>query len=78
MSQQKGITVSTKILSNTTVLNIDNNKKCFQKHIRMIYEGSWDTEDWTTCNYISPLLIYGIFDEINAVKRRLSKTFLKM
>ncbi len=32
--------VLTKILSNTTVLNINNNKKHF-------FEGAWDTEYWS-------------------------------
>ncbi len=39
-----------KILSRTTVFNIDTNKKCFlrpNQHIRMISEGSCDTEDWS-------------------------------
>ncbi len=48
--------VSTKICSSMTVFNIDNNH-----HIRMISEGSRDTEDWsndaenliTEINYIS-------------------------
>ncbi len=39
-----------KILSITMLFNID--KKCFlrniiHQHIRMISEGSWDTEDWS-------------------------------
>ncbi len=38
----KYIPVSTKILSSTTVFNIDNNQ-----HIRMISEGSRDTEIWS-------------------------------
>ncbi len=42
--------VPTKILSSTTAFNIDINKKCFlsrYKHIRMIPEGSCDTENWS-------------------------------
>ncbi len=32
---------------NSTVFNIDNNQKCFfNQHIRIISEGSCDTEDW--------------------------------
>jgi len=40
--------VFSKILSSTTVFNIDNNKKCQTPkcYIRMISEGSCDTEDW--------------------------------
>ncbi len=44
------ITVSTKILSSTTDFNVDNinNKKYFlSQHIRIISEGSCDTEDWS-------------------------------
>jgi len=41
---KKCIKVSTKILSSTTILNCDNNIKMFQ-HIRMISEGSCDTEE---------------------------------
>ncbi len=46
----KCIMVSTKILSSTTVFNIDN-KKCFlllskSAYYRMIFEVSCDTEDW--------------------------------
>ncbi len=43
------IMVSTKLLSSTTVLNIDNNKKCnlsTKSHVIMISEGSCDTENW--------------------------------
>jgi len=42
------IMVFSKILSSTTVFNIDNNKKCQTPkcYIRMISEGSCDTEDW--------------------------------
>jgi len=42
--------VSTEIsISCTTVVNIDNNKKCFLlgHQIRMISEGSRGTEDWS-------------------------------
>ncbi len=46
----KTITVFIEILSNTTVFEICN-KKNFEKqpnqHIRMISEGSCDTEDWS-------------------------------
>ncbi len=38
-----------------TFFDIDNNKKCFwapNQYIRMIYEGSCDTEDWNNVNYI--------------------------
>ncbi len=35
--------VSTKILSSTTVFNIDSTNQ----HIRMISEGSCDTEEWS-------------------------------
>ncbi len=47
------ITVSMKIWSSTIVFNIDNNQKCFwffwaaNQHIRIISEGSCDTEDWS-------------------------------
>ncbi len=41
--------VSTKLLSSTTIFNIDNNKKCFLSrkinHSRMISEGLCDTEN---------------------------------
>ncbi len=43
------IVVSIKIWS-STVFNIDNNNKCFlasNQHIRMVSEGSCDTEDWS-------------------------------
>jgi len=40
--------VSTKMLSSTTVFSIDNNKRLFpNQHIRVISEGSCDTEDWS-------------------------------
>ncbi len=40
------IMVSAKILSSTTVFNIDNNQKWFlSSKISMISEGSCDTED---------------------------------
>jgi len=35
---------STKILSSTTLFNIDNNKR--NQQIRIYFEGSCDTEDW--------------------------------
>jgi len=44
------ITVSTKMLSGTTIFNIDNNKKYSRARdqlIRMISEGSHVTEDWS-------------------------------
>ncbi len=41
-SSNKIIAVSMKILGSTTVYNIDNNQ-----HIRMISEGSRDTEHWS-------------------------------
>jgi len=44
MDPEKSITGSKKILSNTTVFNIDNNWVS-NHHIRMISEGSCDTED---------------------------------
>ncbi len=43
------ITVSIKIVSRTTVLNTDNNNKCFlteNRHIQMVSEGLCDTEGW--------------------------------
>ncbi len=43
---KKCVTVSTKILSSTTVFNIDNNWVS-NHHIIMISEGSCDTEDWS-------------------------------
>ncbi len=50
--EKKGITVSTKIWSSTTDFNIDNNQKMYitwaaNQYIRMISEGSCDTEDWS-------------------------------
>ncbi len=42
---KKKITVYKKMISNSTVLNIDNNKKAPNQHIKMISEGSCDTED---------------------------------
>ncbi len=47
---KKCIMVSTKILSSTTVRNIDNKKKVSSapiQHIRMISEESCATEDWS-------------------------------
>ncbi len=43
------ITVSTKLLSSTTVFNFDNKKVSWapKQHIKMISEGSCDTEDWS-------------------------------
>ncbi len=38
----ENVSVSTEIWSSTTVFNIDNNQ-----YIRMISEGSCDTEDWS-------------------------------
>ncbi len=44
----KKITFSTKILSGTTVFNIDSNvSRAANQHIRVISEGSCDTEDWS-------------------------------
>ncbi len=46
----KEMYVSLKLLSSTTAFNIDNYQKCFcaaKQHIRMISEGSCDTEDWS-------------------------------
>ncbi len=48
----KCIKVSTKILSSTSVFNIDNKNKCFLSsksayYSTMISEGSCDTEDWS-------------------------------
>ncbi len=43
------IMVSTKILSSTTVLNIDNTKnvsKALNQQIRRISEGSYDIDNW--------------------------------
>ncbi len=43
--------MTTKILSSTTVINIDNNKKNVawapNQHIKIISEGSCDTEVWS-------------------------------
>ncbi len=46
---EKKVSVSTKILSSTTVFNIDINKKSWavNQHIRMISEESCDTDDWS-------------------------------
>ncbi len=43
------MTVSTKILSSTTVVNIGNNNVSWaaNQHIILISEGSCDTEDWS-------------------------------
>jgi len=43
------IMVSSKILSSTTAFNIDSNNVSWaeNQHIRMISEGSCDTEDWS-------------------------------
>jgi len=46
----------TKILSSTTVLNIENNFK----NIRMISEGSCATEDWSNDTENSGLLSYSL------------------
>jgi len=46
MNLEKSITGSKKILSNTTVFNTDNDWVSNQ-YIRMISEGSCDTEDWS-------------------------------
>ncbi len=40
------------MLSSTNIFNFYNNKKCYlstelNQHIRMISEGSCDTEDWS-------------------------------
>ncbi len=44
----KGCASQLKILSSTTVVNIDNTNKCFLSNkIKMISEGSCDTEDWS-------------------------------
>ncbi len=61
--------VFSKILSSTTVFNIETNKKCiemYNHYIRMISEESCDTEDWsndaeksaliTETNYILKIL----------------------
>ncbi len=63
--------LSTKILSCTTVFNIDNNKKYAlsskSAYIRRISEGSCDTEDW--CNDATNLaLITGINYALNILK----------
>ncbi len=42
---ERNITVSKKILSSLTVLNIDNNKKALNQHITMISVRSYVTED---------------------------------
>jgi len=39
--------VFTKKIRGTTFVNIEDNKKCYYQHIRMISEGSFDTEDWS-------------------------------
>jgi len=44
--------IAKKILSSTTVSNIDNN------HIRMISKGSCDTEDWSNNAENSVLIIF--------------------
>ncbi len=65
--------VSTKILNSTNVFIIDNNKKCFfstilYQHIRLISEGSFNTEEWSNgcC----------MFDLINAALQSI-RDFLK-
>ncbi len=57
LKNPEGFIVSTKILSSTTVFNIDNNRKCFKQRMIcdfwwfqfffMISVGSCDTEDWS-------------------------------
>ncbi len=37
---------TSKLLSKTTVFNIDNNRNVPNQYIRMVSEGSCDTEDW--------------------------------
>jgi len=47
-----------KILSSATVFTIDNDEKCFRapnQHIRMISEGSCDSEDFSFENSALPL-----------------------
>ncbi len=69
--------VSTKILSSTTVFNTDNNNVCWatNQHIRMISEGSCDTEDLSNgtensafyLNYIlKSITVFTVFYQINA------------
>jgi len=43
--KKKKIKFSTKILSSAAIFSTDNKKEC--QHIRMISEGSCDTQDWS-------------------------------
>jgi len=54
----KCITVSAEIWSSTTVFNIDNNHNVYwaANHIRVISEGSCDTEDWSNDDENSDLI----------------------
>ncbi len=48
-SWKKLMTIPTKILNSTSLVNIVNKKMPFtpSQHIRMISEGSHDTKDWS-------------------------------
>ncbi len=50
--------ISTKISSSKTVFNIDNNKWAANQHIRMISEGSCDTEEMASITGINYILKY--------------------
>ncbi len=45
-----------------TIFNIDNNNvsRALNPHIRMIYEGLWDNEDWSTGSWKYSVAFTGI------------------
>ncbi len=54
---------------NSTVYNIDNNKKCYRaanQHIRLITKGSCDTGDWGNDAENNISQYYCSFSQINA------------
>jgi len=59
--KKKNLSVSIKILSRITV----NNKKAANQHVRMISEGSCDTEDWINDAKIWNGSVYGIYTSNN-------------
>ncbi len=75
------ITVSTKILSSTTVFDIDNNKKCFLKWLlKLLIKNCKTKKKKFNCKNISQYYsFYFIFDQINAaLMRDLSQKYLKI
>jgi len=60
--------------SSTTVFNIDNNQKAANHHIRVISEGSCDTEDWSTDAENSALItrINRTLQRIKIVKKKIN------